>query len=89
VEPHPEDDQEDQDGACDEEYLHGPVLHGLATHSIHFAIPPASSMTFLASAYASWHRAQAAKDAGGSNTLVGRHLHAGDGVGQEQIDVPH
>jgi hypothetical protein len=23
-------------------------LHGFATHSIHFAIPPASSMTFLA-----------------------------------------
>jgi hypothetical protein len=44
------------------------------TPAIHFACPPASSMTFLASAYASWHRAQAAKDAGGSNTLVGRFI---------------
>jgi hypothetical protein len=48
--------------------------HRVATHSIHFAIPPASSMTFPASAYASWHRAQAAKDAGGSKTLVGRFI---------------
>jgi hypothetical protein len=38
------------------------------------AIPPSSSMTFLASAYASWHRAQAAKDAGGSNTPAGRFI---------------
>jgi hypothetical protein len=31
--------------------------------------------------YASWHRAQAAKDAGGSNTLVGRFT-------RTQVDVP-
>jgi hypothetical protein len=47
------------------------VAH-LATHSIHFAIPPACSMTLLASAYAFWHRSHAARDTGGSNTTFGR-----------------
>jgi hypothetical protein len=49
-EPHPEGYQEDQDRARYDGQLHGLVLHGLATDSIHFAIPPASSMTFLACA---------------------------------------
>jgi hypothetical protein len=31
-------------------------------------------MTFLASAYASWHRAHAAKDAGGSITTAARFI---------------
>ncbi len=61
---------------------------GRQIHSIHFAIPPASSMTFLASAYAFWHRAQAAK---GRRRLehagLPVHPHAGDGGGQEQVDV--
>jgi hypothetical protein len=59
------------------------------TPAIHFACPPASSMTFLASAYASWHRAQAAKDAGGEHAGRPVHPHAGDGGGQEQVDVFH
>jgi hypothetical protein len=44
-EPHPEGEQENQDGAHYEEYLHGLILHGRATASIHFAIPPACSET--------------------------------------------
>jgi hypothetical protein len=73
-ESHPEADQEDQDGASHEAHQHGLVLHGLARHSIHCASPPACSITPLASADASWHRSQAATDAGGSNTMAGRFI---------------
>jgi hypothetical protein len=61
--------EEAKDGAEDE----GQLLHR-ATHSIHFAIPPACSMILLASACGSWHRAQAARAAGasrlGQNSLM-------------------
>jgi hypothetical protein len=71
-EPYPEDDQEHQDVARDGEDRHG-LIPGLATRSIHLAIPPASSMT-SGPPRASWHRAHAARAAGGSNTLVGRFI---------------
>jgi hypothetical protein len=50
-----------------------PVPH-VAASSIHFAIPPACSMTLLACAYASRHRSHATRDVGGSNTIAGRFI---------------
>jgi hypothetical protein len=56
----------------------------IVCHSVGFHADPADDEVsdparilddpFLASAYASWHRGQAAKDAGASNTTAGRFI---------------